>query len=175
MPAHDPTGNGPAHKSVPPKVGNSRMTYVNVDKTGMSMSGKTAIAIFSSIFMVILFLVSGWFAFLATNATKADLVVHDKDSQAHQIKLDKDSPPVPMATVIKENHIALQKVDKIEGDVITVKNGFTDYRTEDLADKAAAKVRDPERKVQRWKQVRDRAKQNLKAGKPIRDGLEDYL
>jgi hypothetical protein len=177
MSAHDSIGNGPAHDSTPP-AGKSRITYLNIDKTGISMAPKTIIAFVA----FIIFLVSGWFAFLSVNATKADLVVHDSSREAHPVKLNKDTEPEALPLIVKANHKAIQQIAEVKKTVnkntkviIKVKNGFYEDRAERLADRAADKVRDPRRSRERWKQVRQRAKQNLDADKPIRDGLENYL
>lgn len=158
------------------------MRHINIDKTGMSMSGKTAISIFSGVIGfigtligAIIFLVVSWYTFLGANASKADLATHNTNDQVHKVQLEKEAPPISLPIAVKQNHTTLKKVATIEQDVISVKNGFTDYRVEDLADKAAANVKDPNRKVRRWKRVRDKAKANLKAKKPIREGLEEYL
>lgn len=181
MSAHDPIGNGPAHESTPPR-GSSKMKHINIDETGMSMGMKTAVSIFSGIIGlvgtlvgVIVFLVVSWYTFLGSNASKEDLSIHNVYDQVHKVQLEKGAPLIALPLAVKQNHITLKKVATIEQDVISVKNGFTEYRVEDLADKAAANVKDPNRKVRRWKTVRDKAKANLKASKPIREGLEEYL
>lgn len=176
MSAHESIDNGrPAHDSKLPLGSISRMTYMNVDKTGMSMSGKTAIAIFGFLVSAIVVLVSGWFAFIGTNATKADLVAHDSSNKVHEIQIDKDSEPEAMPVVVKRNAVAVREIVKIKETVITVKNGFHEDRSERLADRAADKVRDPKKSLDRWKKVKRKAMSNLEAKKPIRDGLEDYL
>lgn len=176
MSAHEVVGNGrPAHDSKPPLGSTSRMTFLNIDKTGLSMSPKTIVALVT----FIIFLVSGWFAFLMVNATKADLktelTTHNASAQAHPIIVDKDSKPVGLPVVVKQQNETLKVVKENRKVILTVKNGFHEDRSERLADRAADKVRDPKESLERWKKVKRKAMQNLKDEKPLRDGLEDYL
>jgi len=175
MPAHDPSGNGPAHDSTPPRGSKAKMTYLNIDKTGMSMSGKTAVTIFSTLAGLIIFLVSGWFAFLSINATKADIDQHDENVVAHKIIIEKDEEAVPIKVVVKEHHRVIKEIPKIKREVVIVKNGFYEERAERLADRAADRVKGERQSRERWKYVRAKAMKNLEQKKPIRDGLEDYL
>jgi hypothetical protein len=168
MTAHTP--NGPAHDSTPP-IGHKGMSYLNIDKTGVSMSPKTVVGLIA----FIIFLVSGWFAFLSVNATKADIVEHNSSTLAHQIVLRTGESSVPVCTVVKDNHKAIKEIPTIKAALITVRNGFYEERAERLADRAADKIKGEQQSRERWQQVRARAIKNLEQDKPIRDGLEDYL
>ena len=170
MSVHDARGNGPAHvPSVAP--GSRRMTFLNIDKTGVSMSGKTAL----SLIAFIIFLVSGWFAFISANAMESDLAEHNESNQAHEIVVEEGAEPMPLSKVVKEHHKVIKMVAKNTEVIVSVKNGFYEDRAERLADRAADKIEDASRSRERWKQVKQKAMRNLEAKKPIREGLEDFL
>ncbi len=189
MTAHDPLGNGAAHESMPP--GSMTPRNINIDQTGISMSAKTAYRLFWGVVIAVIFLMGGWYSFLATAASKADIENHDVDVNAseHPIKLHKDAHPIGMKQVVKRHDEEIAKVNgglkdlqnevkETKDAIITVKNGFHEDRAERLADQAAKKVRDADAKLERWQHVKRKALQNLKAEpkpKPIRDGLEQYL
>ena len=181
MSAHEAIGNGqPAHDSTPPP-GSTKMAYLNIDRTGISMGPKTIVAILA----FVIFLAGGWYAFIASIATKDDLTTHDANDQVHKVVLEKDARPVPLPEAVQDLHAAGKSVVKVvqetKTELITVKNGFHEDRAERLADRAADKVKDtsrePDRKLRRWKRVKAKALENVKAKppRPIRDGLEDLL
>jgi hypothetical protein len=163
---------------------------IHIDSTGISMSAKTAYRAVYGLIALGIFLGGGWYFFLATAATKADIAEHNLDPSAseHPIKLHKDAHPIGIVQVVKkhENEIATvnggmeklkQEVVASKKIIITVKNGFHEDRAERLADQAAKKVRGADAKLERWQQVRHKAMSNLKAkpARPIRDGLEGLL
>ena len=169
MPAHEMTGVGPAHDSTPPRK--SKMTYLNVDKTGVSMAPKTVIALIG----FIIFIASGWYGFLSLNATKSDVTSHNKNLQAHKVLLEGETKAKPVSAILEQHHKVIKEIPEIKSTVIKVKNGFYEERAERLADRAADKVRGERQSRERWKQVRAKAMKNLENDRPIREGLEDYL
>jgi hypothetical protein len=103
---------------------------------------------------------------------------------AHQVVLEKDAEPVPIAAAIRSQHVAAKahqaeyKELKQGYDIVaTVKIDLDTDRAERLADRAADKIRSPRQSREVWKTVRDRALENLQANpkRPIRSGLEHYL
>jgi hypothetical protein len=166
-----------------------KMKHFNVDETGISMSGKTAIAIIATIVTTLLTLVG----YAASLATKEDVTAHNGNGEAHQIALDEDGDgkvdedkPKPVA-----EHLANH--EKYRQDYLT---GFTNVKNEvGKNTKAIGEVKDTQheaaattvayravdqmpsstpsrRKIQRFEQVKSRAKRNLKAERPIHEGIE---
>jgi hypothetical protein len=154
---------------------------VNVDKTGVSMSWKTAWAAIGTI-------VAGavaWTVFTATLSRKADLGAHDLSVDAHPITLTQGEAPASMPRLIvkheQDHRQIVQDVAKLEskvntngGALTTVRNGFFDQRAEDLAYRAVdqlPKTVPPRQRVETWNRIKSRAKANLEAERDIRDGL----
>lgn len=164
MSVYEPGGR--AHDSDPPS-GSTRPTMMNVDKSGVSMSWKTAAAIIAAI--VVGMLTAN--TFIASLARSSDLAAHDRASSAH--------PSHPKHAEVDEMIKPLQaKVDETSTAVITVQNGYYDQRAEDLAYRAVEKMprRTPTRhRIERFKQVKAHAKANLKAEVDIRTGIDGPL
>lgn len=175
MPAHDATDNSPAHTSDYPESGSRMSTYMNIDKSGVSMSWRTAIGILIAVSSIVI----AWTVFASSNATKSDVSNHNISPDAHPIILDKDEPPVPMSKCIKDVATGVRKLDtqvkKSHKVMVKVKNGFYEDRAERLADRAVEKIRDPTRSRRKWKAVKEQAIKNLEDDNPIRQGLEDEL
>lgn len=186
MTAHDPKNGVRAHDSNPPSVRPSgKLSYVNIDKTGLSMSWKTAIGLIVAIGTLLL----GWIAFVQKLATADDINGHNLDQAAHPIEVkDEDGDKVvkSLPSCVKEQVVVQRsvsrKISSVESTVkdnrkgiIIVKNGFYEDRAERLADRAADKVQGRIRSRERWKYVKEKALDNLRNGKPAREGLEDYL
>lgn len=179
MDAHDPTGHQAAHRSPLPSL---KPKFINIDETGVSMSWRTATIVILAVATGILAVV----AFIATLATKADVEAHDVDPTAHVIAIrnpySKEVEPRPLAEIVEDvqNDVAdvktkVVKIDEVQDQVSTMQTTVTEDRAERLADRAADRVRNPERKLDVWKRVKARAIQNKRDGKPLREGLEDLV
>jgi hypothetical protein len=149
---------------------------LQADASGVSMAWKVVWA------LVVFIIGSGtiWTAFgLATVENLSD---HNVAQAAHQVILEKNAEPVPMAAAVKATYQA-QKDHQGEYEqlkqgyeiVHTVKLDLDTDRAERLADRAADKIQNSARSREVWKTVRDRAMENLSARRPIRSGLERYL
>lgn len=184
MSAHEP-GNGlPVHSSSP--GGRRTVTFVDVDKSGVSMSWKTAVSVIS------VFIVGAvaWTVFTAGLSTKADASAHDTSVVAHPVDLDDNekTPAVPLPEAakagIKKDAAQDRRLDVVEAKaedngnvIVTVKNGFYEQKAEKLAHKRVKQL--PKntsygRKKIEFDRVKKRAMENQKdPKKDIHDGLED--
>lgn len=176
MGAHDSTGRDSAHHSPIPSV---KPKFMNVDETGVSMSWKTA----GGVLFLVCSGIAAVLAFIATLATKDDVRAHDGDQDAHVITItnpysgqteDKPMPEV-VSKMQKDIMKVKNKVDEIDDQVGAVQDTVVIDQAERLADRAADRQRHPERKIRTWKYVKERAIQNRKEGKPLRDGLEEMV
>lgn len=171
IPAHDAT----------PSPGSEKPVHLNLDATGMSMSLRTMAAFITGIISIVLVLAGGWYSFLLTTATKADLKEHNVDVNgiAHPVLLQEEKYPIGSAPVVQKHDKEIKTISTtmkaVTDDLLTVKNGFIDDRAERLADRAADKVKNKARSREMWKHVKDKAKQNLEEGKPIRAELRELL
>lgn len=142
---------------------------------GFSMSWKTGISILLTVGLV----VAGWGSYVTSLATDKDLRSHEQHPETHEMRVSEDGPLTPIPDVIKDHEKCVRKLEnKVEtqgGAIITVKNGFFDYRAEELADRAADKVKNSKRSREVWKQVKAKALENLEKKRPIREGLENLL
>lgn len=156
---HHP-GAHPAHDSEPP----GRSTFMNVDKSGVSMSWKTAVSILTVVVLGML----AWNTFSASVVRSADLKSHNEDPDAHESRITRgevESLLNPLTKQVGDNTAA----------VITVQNGFYAARAEDLAYRAVEHMpkHTPDRqRIQRFEEVRRKAEANLKAKKDIREGID---
>ncbi len=184
MSAHEP-GNGlPVHSSSPD--GRRTVTFVDVDKSGVSMSWKTVVSVFGSVVVVIV----GALAWMASLSTKADAAEHNVSLVAHPVDLDDNekTPPVPLPVVakasIKKNAMQDRRLDVVEAKatdngnvIVTVKNGFYEDRATNLGYKRVKQLPKStpyRRKKAEFERVKKRAMENQKdSKKDIHDGLED--
>jgi hypothetical protein len=159
-----------AHDSERPAA---RMTFVNVDKSGVSMSWKTTAAVLT----VIVVSMGGGLGYLATLATKEDVKRHNADNHAHLITVQNPytskAEAQPLPEVVSDMHMKVQKIDDIEDKVEKVQTTVVEDQAERLADRAADKA--PQRKLETWRKVKAKAMRNKRDGKPMRDGLEDLV
>lgn len=180
MTAHD---NGQAHNSDASELRKTGGKYVNVDSTGVSMSWRTA-------FAVIGFFVSGailWMVFTATLSTKAEMTQHGAGKlEVHMVAITpegEDKPiQVPITQQVETNtkgFITVKNaVGRLHKKVGDVEDGIYEQRAEDLAYRAVKLLpgrTSDERKLRLYKSVKRKAKNNLKAGSDIRDGLDKEL
>lgn len=168
--AHDPLGTTQAHSVPPPKEGSqSKMSMINVDSSGLSMSWKTAV---TAITFVVIGMM-GWNTFSASVVRSADLAKHNGDPAAHG-KHPAHADHIRKSEVVQMIEPLKQQVADTEKAVIVVRNGFYDQRAEGLAYRAVDNLPEttgPRRRIQRFEEVRRTAKGNLEAGRPIRTGL----
>ena len=183
MSAHEPGSESPAHSSSAP--GRPTMTFMDVDKSGLSMSWRTVCAIIG----VIVFGVVGAMVWMASLSTKADASAHNVSLVAHPVDLDDndDTPAVPLPEAAKESvkKDATQdrRLDTVEakakdngGVIVTVQNGFYEQRADQLGYKRVKQMTKNApylRKKTEFDRVKKRAVENQKSGKDIHDGLED--
>lgn len=149
---------------------------MNVDKTGISLSWKTASAIATAI-------VAGavaWTVFTASLARKSEITEHDLSLESHPIVLSPDAAPISQGRLLVKHDQAQNEMrdtlDKLQTTVLSVRNGFFDARAEDFAYRVVDKMPDtiPYRQRQeRFEQVKARVRANLEADRDIRDGLSD--
>lgn len=179
MAAHDSAG--PAHTGERPS---GRPTAIDVDRTGVSMSWKTALGIAG-------FIVAGavaWTVFTASLATKAEASEHNLSIDAHPIVLVPGQPPVSMPRLLAQHEQAqaemkesvtklTEVVGKNERVVASVRNGFYEQRAEDLAYRIVDKLptNTPNRqRLETFQRVKEQAKANLEDEHDIRQGLENF-
>lgn len=147
---------------MPDKVMNGRGNYVDVDKSGLSMSWRTAAAIVSCLIVGAL----AWSGFKATLVRSPDLAAHYEDPQAHPAMIK------PLSDRVERMD---ERLISTEQRVESVQDGMYDQRAEDLAYRSVSKMPEDastEAKIRRFRQVKHRAKQNLKRGLDISDGLD---
>jgi hypothetical protein len=146
---------------------------INVDKTGLSMSWKTAVAIAGAIVMGML----AWNTFSASLARSSDLKAHDTSEVAHTDH-PKHADRIHKTEVVEMIKPLKEQVESTAETVVTVQNGYYDQRAEDLAFKAVEKMprAAPSRqRIERFERVKRKAKANLKAKRDIREGIDDPL
>jgi len=149
---------------------------VIVDASGVSMAWKVVGSILG------FFVASGALWTALGLAKVQDLSDHNTTKTAHQVVLEPGQEPIPMARAVREQHKAQKKyradIEELKQGyqvIVTVKLDLDTDRAERLADRAADRVRSPQRSREVWKTVRDGALENLRAGRSIRAGLERYL
>jgi len=151
-----------------------RKSIINMDGK-FSMSWKTGLSIVLTVGIVVM----GWGAYVTSLATDKDIKSHEQHPESHQMKVTEKSPLKPIPDIIRKHDRDVNelknRVDAQEGVIITVKNGFFDYRAEELADRASDKIKHRKRSREVWKQVKEKALNNLENKKPIREGLEHLL
>jgi len=103
-------------------------------------------------------------------ATTEDVKVLAAKAEAAQAKIE---PRVEVLETTTAKHVEV--LEKLTPAVAELRESSFDDRAERLADKASDPIRDARRSREIWKSVKARAKANLEAGKPVRDGLETYL
>jgi hypothetical protein len=174
-PAHDSLGDSEAHDSTPPP-GSYKPVQINVDHTGISMSAKTAYKVIMGVITLTLVLAGGWYGLLLNSVSQADFEDHNIDTRetAHPITLEGESGERGLVQVVRDHETKLKELEKTSDAVASVRDGFFEYRAEQLADQVADKIDNPRRSREVWKQVRTRALSNQEHKKPIREGLE-YL
>jgi hypothetical protein len=163
--AHDPENGSLAHDSNPPNGGKPRQ--VVVDASGVSMSWKLAGAVLT------LFLGSGAVWTTLGLAKLDDLNDHNDSDRAHPAVAE--SATKATKKLATEVEAVSKRVATNTTTMVSVKNGFYDDRAERLADRAADKIRNAQRKLEVWQEVKAKALDNLKRDRPIRDGLADKL
>lgn len=168
----------------------------NADRSGVSANWKAVGAVLA------FFIASGTIWTALGLAKLSDLDDHNQSPGAHKVKVreggvisikDGQLQQEGGQEVIRSSDELLKRHDQVllkqEAEhavfaeelteqrdiVVTVKNGFYEDRAERLADRAADKIASPRRSREVWKEVRERALQNLRDRRPIREGLERYL
>jgi hypothetical protein len=140
------------------------------------MSWRTAMLVLGGVVTLVL----GWAAFRAAVATKAEVL------ETTKIVLEPGGAPTTIASVVQRHDVQAKatqtqleslsaRLGETSSAVITVRNGFFEDRAERLADRAADKVSAPRRSREVWKSVKDRAMQNQREEKPLRDGIQSDL
>ena len=163
----------PAHST------SDRPTMINVDSTGISMSWRTAVMILG----VFTIGAASWTVFTATLARKADLDEHDISAKAHPMIVapGEDSQPMPALVRTHEQYrreyvVGFKqlsaKVDAQGATIANVHEDMNEDRAERIADRIADKVHDARASREVWQRTKERAIDNLSAGRPIRDGLD---
>ena len=184
MGAHEPGSGQPVHSSSP---GRKTVTFVNVDKSGVSMSWKTALSVIGAIVVGAV----AWTVFTASLATKADANIHNLSPRAHPVDLDDNTntPEIPVSevakAVVQKDELQDARLTAVEEKtqvnekiIVTVKNGFVEQRAEDVAHKRVEKMPSStpyRRKKAEFDRVKNRVVKNLEKDKDIYDGLEDLL
>lgn len=176
--AHDPR-NPAAHSLAPEQWPTGKLKQLRIDGSGVSMNWKVAMTILT------VFMGSGAAWTTLGLAKLEDINAHNEGSDAHPVAVASDEGGYelrPMQQVVQENHNAVTDMKKMREriedntEVISeVRDSVYDDRAERLADRAAESVRGKRRSREVWKQVRAKALDNLKKGKPIREGLQDRL
>lgn len=147
---------------------------INLDGR-FSVSWKTA----SSIILTVMLLVTGWGAYVTSLATDKDIKLHEQHPESHKMIVVEGGPLKSLPQVIREHDVNVRsletRVNAQEDVIVTVRNGFFDYRAEELADRAADKIKSRTRSREVWKRVKAKALDNLENKRPIREGLEHLL
>lgn len=136
--------------------------------------------------IVAFFLASGTLWTALGLAKVSDLSDHNQNGNAHQVILEPNTRPVPATHAMRKIYDAQKKhqdeyqelatkVDDGVDVIVTVRNGMYEDRAERLADRAADKIQNPRRSREVWKEVKEKALDNLARDRPIRDGLQRYL
>ncbi len=179
MPAHDGSGEGPAHDSTP--APGHKPKRVQVDASGISMDWRVA--------AVLLAILTGSSGITVAKlldqfgvATIEDMGKHDGDKKSHRVPgtdkgvvevvLDQDAAQRVLVGKVDGIEQKISAIDEKVGDQGRV---LYDFRAEDVAEKASERIRDPRESREVMNRVRERVRRNLESGKPARDGLEDYL
>jgi len=164
--AHDSSTD--AHSNPPP--GDSRPTMVNVDKTGVSMSWKTAVGVIGFIILGMVTLMT----FTGTLLKADDLVKHNTSSTAHA-QLPAHEDPIKKAEVVTMIAPIQEQAQTTSDAVIKVRNGFYEQRASDLAYRAVDRLprsAGGTARIRRFERVKKKALKNQQAGRDILDGID---
>ena len=185
--AHDSTGSMPAHRSTsePPSIHPTKLRpkHMNLDSSGVSMSWKTAAAILTAVVMGML----GWSKFNASLARTSALVDHDQNESSHMIALGDHQPSQPIANVVRNINAGqvavIAELEGVKKDVRAIGTTSSqavaeihESRAEDLAYRAIENLPNsvsPRARVETFERVKRKAIDNLKSGKPAREGQDD--
>jgi len=146
-----------------PRTGSFRSRQWRADESGFSMSWRG--------FAVVLAILGGGttasslFGLLGKNGMEE----HNRDANAHNGLAGK----VEKQTKTLEELSA--KVDEQGSALLAVRNGFYDFRAEQIADEAAERVRGRDESREVFKRVKAQALDNLSQARLPRSGLEKYF
>jgi hypothetical protein len=129
----------------------------------------------------------GWSTFNASLARTSALVDHDQNESSHMIDLGDHQPSQPIANVVRNINAGqvavIAELEGVKKDVRAIGTTSSqavaeihESRAEDLAYRAIENLPNsvsPRARVETFERVKRKAIDNLKSGKPAREGQDD--